>query len=195
MQPQPQSLQLLHSLRFLLSPQPPLSPTAPQGEQQARQLEAQCNAAHPQPCGGSMLPSTPNCPHPGMPSAQLPGTSSSTLKELWSKDRKGKGKDLFHFVPKSLPKSKTPQDMSNPKLLATKQGTKSLGMGFGRGLCASIRFPGLESKPSTVVLLQLLAQPHSPARPQECYSADLLPGALQQNSPWVSSARCAGQFL
>lgn len=60
-------------------------------------------------------PSTPNCPHPGMSSAQLPGTSSSTLKELWSKDRKRKGKDLFHFVPKSLPKSKTPQDMSNPK--------------------------------------------------------------------------------
>lgn len=54
---------------------------------------------------------------------------------------------------------------------------------MGRGLCASLRFPGLKSKPSAVGLLQLVVQPHSPARPRERYSADLLPRTLSKVHP------------
>lgn len=54
---------------------------------------------------------------------------------------------------------------------------------LGRGLCASLRFPGLESKPGAVGLLQLVVQPHSPARPRERYSADLLPRTLSKVHP------------
>lgn len=192
-QPQPQSLQLLHSRRFLPSPQSPLSPTALLGKQQARQLETQWMLHIPSLVGDPCF-HRPQTAHIHMSRVQLLDTSASRLAELWTKDRKGK--DPVHFIPKSLPISETPQDMSNPKAACNQtKGTKNMGMGFRRGLCASIRFPGLESKPSTVVLLQLIAQPHSPARPQEHYSADLLPEALQQNSPWVSSARCGSQFL
>lgn len=54
---------------------------------------------------------------------------------------------------------------------------------MGRGLCASLRFSGLESKPSAVGLLQLVVRPHSPARPRERYSADLLPRTLSKVHP------------